>query len=169
MNQASVLVVEDNDLERQITADTLRDEGFAVEAAALGKRAMEMLQLSRFDVVLTDLMMPGMSGEEILAKVKPAIPCHPGRRTDGAWHDRERRPGDEKRRLLLSHQADRPRGVGDDGRKGRPKLANLQEENQLLRTQMEGELQVEGIIGQDPAIQEIIKIMRKSRPRTRRS
>jgi two-component system, NtrC family, response regulator PilR len=43
-------------------------------------------------------------------------------------------------------------------------LANLHEENQLLRTQMEGKLQVEGIIGQDPAIQEIIKIVRKVAP-----
>ena len=44
MTQASVLVVEDNDLERQITADTLREEGFAVEEAAVGKRAMELLK-----------------------------------------------------------------------------------------------------------------------------
>jgi len=29
----------------------------------VGKRAIELLALSRFDVVLTDLMMPGMSGE----------------------------------------------------------------------------------------------------------
>ncbi len=34
MSQASVLVVEDNDLERQITAETLREEGFTVEEAA---------------------------------------------------------------------------------------------------------------------------------------
>src|SRR5260370_8495609 len=74
MAQASVLVVEDNDLERQITADTLREEGFAVEEAAVGKRAIELLALSRFDVVLTDLMMPGMSGEELLAKVRGAYP-----------------------------------------------------------------------------------------------
>ena len=46
MSQASVLVVEDNDLERQITADTLREEGFAVEEAAIGKRAMELLALA---------------------------------------------------------------------------------------------------------------------------
>ena len=32
VSQASVLVVEDNDLERQITVDTLREEGFKVEA-----------------------------------------------------------------------------------------------------------------------------------------
>ena len=45
MSQASVLVVEDNDLERQITADTLRDEGFAVDEAPIGKRALELLAL----------------------------------------------------------------------------------------------------------------------------
>jgi len=43
-------------------------------------------------------------------------------------------------------------------------LSNLQQENQLLRTQMEGKLQIEGIIGQDPAIQEVIKIVRKVAP-----
>src|ERR1700730_5752470 len=73
--QASVLVVEDNDLERQITAETLREEGFAVEEAANGRRAMELLQLSRFDVVLSDLMMPGMTGEELLIKVKERYPA----------------------------------------------------------------------------------------------
>jgi len=43
-------------------------------------------------------------------------------------------------------------------------LANLQQENQLLRTQMEGKLQVEGIIGQDPTIQDVIRIVRKVAP-----
>ena len=118
MSQASVLVVEDNDLERQITADTLRDEGFAVEEAPIGKRALELLALSRFDVVLTDLMMPGMSGEELLAKVKRAIPGDPGGGADRARHDRQRRAGDEERRVLLPDQADRSRGAGDDGRQG---------------------------------------------------
>src|SRR5712692_9226248 len=74
MSQASVLVVEDNDNEREIYLDILREEGFAVEEAAVGKRAMELLALSRFDVVLTDLMMPGMSGEELLAKVRGVYP-----------------------------------------------------------------------------------------------
>jgi len=74
MNQSSVLVVEDNDLEREITTETLREEGFSVEQAATGKRAMELLGPTRFDVVLTDLMMPGMSGEQLLAKVRTTYP-----------------------------------------------------------------------------------------------
>ena len=48
MGRSSVLVVEDNDLERQITADTLREEGFNVEEAATGKRALECLGLGEF-------------------------------------------------------------------------------------------------------------------------
>ncbi|HTQ24436.1 MAG TPA: response regulator, partial [Candidatus Binataceae bacterium] len=74
MSQPSVLVVEDNDLERQITVETLREEGFLVDEAPNGKRAMEQLALGSFDVVLTDLMMPGMTGEELLAAVRQTYP-----------------------------------------------------------------------------------------------
>ena len=75
MSQPSVLVVEDNDLERQITVETLREEGFLVDEAPNGKRAMEQLALGSFDVVLTDLMMPGMTGEELLGAVRQTYPA----------------------------------------------------------------------------------------------
>ena len=163
MTQASVLVVEDNDLERQITADTLRDEGFAVEEAAVGKRAMELLALSSFDVVLTDLMMPGMSGEELLTNVKAryaatqvvvltahgTIDSAVKAIKNGAFY-------------YLTKPTDREALVMTVGKAA--ELANLQQENQLLRTQMEGKLQVEGIIGQDPTIQDVIRIVRKVAP-----
>src|SRR5258705_8788947 len=77
MTQASVLVVEDNDLERQITADTLREEGFAVEEAAVGKRALELLTPSRFARGPTGLTTPGMSGEKMLAKMGGTNPGSP--------------------------------------------------------------------------------------------
>src|ERR1700740_921502 len=74
MSQPSVLVVEDNDLERQIPVETLREEVFLVDEAPNGMRAMEQLALGSFDVVLTDLMMPGMTGEELLAEVRQTYP-----------------------------------------------------------------------------------------------
>jgi DNA-binding NtrC family response regulator len=43
-------------------------------------------------------------------------------------------------------------------------LASLQEENLLLRRRLEGKLQIEGIVGQDPEIEEVIKIVRKVAP-----
>ena len=163
MSQASVLVVEDNDLERHITADTLRDEGFAVEEAPMGKRAMELLALSRFDVVLTDLMMPGMSGEELLAKVKLQYPAtQVVVLTAHGTIDSAVQAMKNGAFYYLTKPTDREALVMTVGKAS--ELSNLQQENQILRTQMEGKLQVEGIIGQDPAIQEVIKIVRKVAP-----
>jgi two-component system response regulator PilR (NtrC family) len=163
MSQASVLVVEDNDLERQITADTLRDEGFAVEEAPIGKRALELLALSRFDVVLTDLMMPGMSGEELLAKVKLQYPAtQVVVLTAHGTIDSAVQAMKNGAFYYLTKPTDREALVMTVGKAS--ELSNLQQENQILRTQMAGKLQVEGIIGQDPAIQEVIKIVRKIAP-----
>src|SRR5271154_5256094 len=163
VEQASVLVVEDNELERQITVDTLREEGFKVEQAALGKNAMEQLVLSRFDVVLTDLMMPGMSGEELLAKVRQTYPAtQVVVLTAHGTIDSAVQAMKNGAFYYLTKPTDREALVMTVGKAS--ELSNLQQENQLLRTQMEGKLQIEGIIGQDPAIQEVIKIVRKVAP-----
>src|SRR6266436_8299264 len=163
MTQASVLDVEDNDLERQITADTLREEGFAVEEAAVGKRAIELLALSRFDVVLTDLMMPGMSGEELLAKVRGAYPgsqvvvltAHGS--TDSVVQAMKAGAFD-----YLEKPTDREKLVTRVAKAA--EFANLQQENQLLKRRLEGTFEIEGIIGQDPAIQEVIRLVRRVAP-----
>jgi DNA-binding NtrC family response regulator len=163
MNRASVLVVEDNDLERQITADTLRDEGFAVEEAAVGKRALDLLGSSRFDVVLTDLMMPGMSGEELLSKIRPQFPgtqvvvltAHGTidsavqAMKNGAFYYLTKPTDRETLVMTVSKAAE---------------LASLQEENLLLRRSLEGKLKIEGVIGQDPTVLELLRIVRKIAP-----
>src|SRR5215472_9217149 len=163
MSQASVLVVEDNDLERQITAETLREEGFAVEEAAVGKRAIELLALSRFDVVLTDLMMPGMSGEELLAKVRGSYPgsqvvvltAHGS--TDSVVQAMKAGAFD-----YLEKPTDREKLVTRVAKAA--EFANLQQENLLLRRKLEGTFEIEGIIGDDPAMQEVIRLVRRVAP-----
>src|SRR6266436_3556869 len=163
MTQASVLDVEDNDLERQITADTLREEGFAVEEAAVGKRALELLALSRFDVVLTDLMMPGMSGEELLAKVRGE---YPGTQvvvlTAHGTIDSAVQAMKTGAFYYLTKPTDREALVMTVGKAA--ELANLQEENRVLRSQVAGKLPVEGIVGQDTTIEEVIRVVRKVAP-----
>ncbi|HVA77794.1 MAG TPA: sigma-54 dependent transcriptional regulator [Candidatus Binataceae bacterium] len=163
MSQASVLVVEDNDLERQITAETLREEGFSVEEAAVGKRAMELLALSRFDVVLTDLMMPGMSGDELLAKVHVAYPsAQVVVLTAHGTIDSAVQAMKNGAFYYLTKPTDRETLVMTVAKAA--ELANLQQENQLLKRKLEGKFEVQGIIGQDPAIQEVIRMMRKVAP-----
>ena len=163
MTQASVLVVEDNDLERQITADTLREEGFAVEEAPVGKRAIECWRCSRFDVVLTDLMMPGMSGEELLAKVRGT---YPGTQvvmlTAHGTIDSAVQAMKTGAFYYLTKPTDRETLVMTVAKAA--ELANLQQENQLLKRRLEGKFEIEGIIGQDPAIQEVIRIVRRVAP-----
>jgi len=161
--QASVLVVEDNDLERQITAETLREEGFAVEEAANGRRAIELLQLSRFDTVLTDLMMPGMSGEELLVNVKERYPAtQVVILTAHGSIDSAVKATKEGAFNYLTKPTDRETLVIAVARAS--ELAHEKQDNQLLRREVAGKLQIEGIIGQDPAIMDIIRIVQKVAP-----
>jgi two-component system response regulator PilR (NtrC family) len=161
--QASVLVVEDNDLERQITAETLREEGFAVEEAANGRRAMELLQLSRFDVVLSDLMMPGMTGEELLIKVKERYPAaQVVILTAHGSIDSAVKATKEGAFNYLTKPTDRETLVIAVARAA--ELALEKQENLILRREVAGKLQVEGIVGQDPAILDVIRIVRKVAP-----
>jgi DNA-binding NtrC family response regulator len=161
--QASVLVVEDNELERQITADTLREEGFAVEEAPLGKRALELLQSSRFDVVLTDLMMPGMSGEELLLKVKEQYPTtEVVVLTAHGTPESGFKAAQQGAFYYLPKPVDREPLVTTVARAA--ELALERQENLLLRSEMEGKLTVEGVIGQDPAMREMMRIVRKVAP-----
>src|SRR6516165_6789036 len=74
MTPASVLVVEDNDLEREILTETLRQEGFSVEMVATGAGAMDQLAMKRFDVLVAGLPLPGFSAEQLLAKVHTTYP-----------------------------------------------------------------------------------------------
>ncbi len=163
MSQASVLVVEDNDLERNITAETLREEGFAVEEAAVGKRALELLSSSRFDVVLTDLMMPGMSGEELLAEVRS---LHPASQvvvlTAHGTIDSAVKAMKSGAFYYLTKPTDRETLVMTVAKAA--ELSNLQQENLLLRTRLEGKFEIEGVVGQHPTIQEVVRIVRKIAP-----
>jgi DNA-binding response OmpR family regulator len=67
-----ILVVEDEDDLRQLTAEVLVNAGFQVEVAQNGAIAWSMLQLSKFDLLITDQFMPQLSGVELLTKVHAA-------------------------------------------------------------------------------------------------
>jgi serine phosphatase RsbU (regulator of sigma subunit) len=62
----SLLIVDDEELNREGLARRLERYGYAVTCAANGRQAIELLGESRFDLVLLDVMMPGMNGLEVL-------------------------------------------------------------------------------------------------------
>ncbi|MCB9694930.1 MAG: response regulator [Alphaproteobacteria bacterium] len=70
LDEGRLLVVDDNDLNRDMLSRRLKRRGYSVGAAESGERAVEMLQSERFDLVLLDWMMPGMSGIDVLQKIR---------------------------------------------------------------------------------------------------
>jgi CheY-like chemotaxis protein len=71
----TLLVVDDDAANREMLARRLERLGHTVRLAAHGREALECLRRQPFDLVLLDLQMPGMSGHEVLARIKadPAL------------------------------------------------------------------------------------------------
>jgi sigma-B regulation protein RsbU (phosphoserine phosphatase) len=64
--QATVLIVDDEELNREGLARRLQRHDYEVVTARSGREAIELLGGRRFDLVLLDIMMPGMNGLEVL-------------------------------------------------------------------------------------------------------
>ncbi len=62
-----VLVVDDNKVSRLLLARGLEQQGHAVTFAANGRLALDLLRAQPFDLVLLDVMMPELDGEQVLA------------------------------------------------------------------------------------------------------
>jgi DNA-binding NtrC family response regulator len=69
MTSASILVVDDEQRQREIYNDILQDEGYATETAPSGEVALHLLSHRRFDLVITDLNLTGMTGIELLSEI----------------------------------------------------------------------------------------------------
>ena len=65
-----ILVVDDNELNRDMLARRVRSQGHEVHTAPGGEAALEAMARHRFDAVLLDIIMPGMNGYEVLRRMK---------------------------------------------------------------------------------------------------
>lgn len=72
-----LLIVEDRDSLRRMLERALGNEGYDVMTAGSGEEAVETLDRERFDAVLTDLRLPGLSGLEVLARSRARWPQVP--------------------------------------------------------------------------------------------
>jgi sigma-B regulation protein RsbU (phosphoserine phosphatase) len=70
-----LLVVDDDEANRDILSRRLRRDGYDVETASNGVEALRLLRASPFDLILLDLVMPGLDGYQVLVKMKsePAL------------------------------------------------------------------------------------------------
>ena len=68
--RGSLLVVDDNELNRDALSRRLRQRGYDVALAADGEQALELAASRGFDLVLLDVEMPGLSGLDVLARLR---------------------------------------------------------------------------------------------------
>jgi len=75
VSEARILAVDDQLYFRVFLEDLLREAGYVVTTAPGGAEALALLEAERFDVVVTDLLMPGMDGSELVQRVKERWPA----------------------------------------------------------------------------------------------
>ena len=66
-----ILIVEDEPDIQELLCAYLRDAGYGTAAAGDGVAALELFQSRPFDLVLLDLMLPGLTGEQFIQKIRP--------------------------------------------------------------------------------------------------
>lgn len=70
MTQASVLIVDDEPSVRQTLSEWMRNQNFHVLEAEGGRQAMEMIRRRDPDLVISDVVMPGMDGIQLLRQTR---------------------------------------------------------------------------------------------------
>jgi len=153
------LVVDDEESIRRLCNTVAEGMGFTAMEAATGEEALALLEEHPAHIILTDLIMPRMSGLEFLERVKRLLPRaeiavmtgHGSIETAvqamklGAY-DYISKPFSplEELRLFLRRMADK---------------IELVEENQFLRERVDTETGLNGIVGSTPKIQDVLRMI----------
>lgn len=75
--ESKILLVDDNTVVRDMLVDLVGSLGYHADAAAGGEEALAMFDRGQYGMVLTDLLMPGMSGWDVLAALRQRDPHIP--------------------------------------------------------------------------------------------
>jgi DNA-binding NtrC family response regulator len=158
--RSAILLVEDDPSQRESLAGILRQEGYEVEAVADGEIGLARLRESPFDLVLTDLILPGLSGMDLLSHLVrhwPETKCiiltgfatvknSVAAMRLGAY-DYLQKPVDRQELTLLVRRALEHR--------------RLQQENLRLKKQLCRRFGFANIIGASEPMQQVFELVRK--------
>jgi len=163
MSGAKILIVDDELIVRESLGGWLERDGHTVDKAASGEEALEKCEKARYDILLLDIKMEGMSGLEVLKKVKEndpdvsvvmitaygSIPSAIEAMKNGAY-EYMLKPFDPDELMVLiekiiKHQAER-------------------RETQFLREQYKERTRFENMIGQSGALQGIFDLIERIAP-----
>ena len=157
--KAKILLIDDDPVDLKVMRALLERSDFGVESARSGKDGLALVAGGGIDMVLSDVMMPGMSGVDVAREISvshPRLPvvlitAHADVKTaveamrEGAF-DYVRKPADETELLLTIDRA--------------LEYASLKTENALLRSELAvGGMYGERMIGQSPAMQKVFEVI----------
>jgi len=74
VEKTKTLVVDDEEIVRSFLIDVLTDEGYQVASVASGEEAIKLMTREEFDLIITDIKMPGTDGMEVLRVAKARDP-----------------------------------------------------------------------------------------------
>jgi DNA-binding NtrC family response regulator len=162
-SNGSILVAEDQDSARESLVELLRGEGYEVHEAADGNAAISLIDKLDLDLVLTDLMMPGVDGIAVMKYVRDLAPqtlvmimsAHATVET-----------AIEAIRLGAQDYLLKPLLFAEVLRKVQHLMAHrtLAWENQLLRRELNDHFSPDRPLGRSAAMQEIVTMIRKVAP-----
>ena len=77
LSSITILCVDDEEIPRTLRKLILQKQGYQVVTAASGAEALEVLERININIILSDQMMPGMTGTELTKSVKATRPTMP--------------------------------------------------------------------------------------------
>ena len=155
----SVLIIDDEPLMRLSMLDALRAEGYETQEASNGEEGFKKIKASRYDVVVTDLKMPGRDGLQMVRMCKECSPetevivmtAHGSVDTAvqamklGA-HDYITKPFSVDELLLTVRRA--------------TEVQALRQENTALRQALEGHFNFDGIVGKNEQMRQVLETVK---------
>ncbi len=73
-NACRILAVDDEEIVQSLVRDALEEEGYHVSTAGSGAEALQLLQTQPFDLLITDIRMPNMSGTDLVERARAVNP-----------------------------------------------------------------------------------------------
>jgi len=154
-----VLFVDDEAAFREVIADRLSDHGFRVEQAGTGEVALERLNDFAFDILITDLRLPGIDGRRILDEAFSRYPDIIAIVITGYGTVRE---AVEVTRLGAEGFITKPFQFEELLHELNVALEKrrLRSENAYLRAQLHDRFRIEGIIGRTPIMMQLFELLK---------
>jgi len=160
---ARILVVDDERSMREMLEILLRREGYEVAVAENGRRALALIKTHPFDMIISDIKMPDVSGIEVLRAAKAANEQIIGIMIT-AYGSKE--SIQEVLRLGAADYLDKPFNVDELRFRVRKELERrqLQQENRLLKRALQESHRFANIIGRSPAMQAVFQLIETIAP-----